>query len=90
MTKKFYGTMFLVWACNKNPADKPVQYILLIESNPGMDDALKKRVVMKMMGQLPFKYHARDEIQRRIIDEFSLIDLKEWEEKYPQYPIYQM
>lgn len=87
MTKKFYGTMFLVWACNKNPADKPVQYVLLIENDPVMDNALKKKVVMKMKGQLPFKYSERSEIQRKVIDEFSLIDLKEWKEKYPQYPI---
>ncbi len=89
MAKKFYGTMFLVWACNKNPTDKPVQYVLLIEGNPGTDDALKKRAAMKMMGQLPFKYRARNEIRRKVIDEFLLMDLKEWEEKYPQYPIYE-
>lgn len=87
IVKKFYGTMFLVWACNKNPADKPVQYVLLIESNPSMDDSLKKRFVMKMMSHLPFKYNARSEIQRKVIDEFCLIDLKEWKEKYPQYSI---
>lgn len=90
MTKKFYGTMFLVWACNKNPADKPVQYVLLIENNPAMDGALKKKVIMKMKGQLPFIYRDRNEIRRTVIDEFLLIDLKEWEERYPQYPIYVM
>ena len=40
-------------------------------------------------GQLPFKYRARNEIRRKVIDEFLLMDLKEWEEKYPQYPIYE-
>lgn len=87
IAKKFYGTMFLVWACNKNQAEKTVQYVLLLESNPGMDDALKKRFVMKMMRQLPFKYNAQNEICKRIIDDFCLMDLKEWGEKYPQYPI---
>ena len=87
LVKKFYGTMFLVWACNKNPADKSVQYVLLIESNPSMDDALKKRFMMKMMRQLPFEYKLRKEIQRAVIDEFYLVDLEEWKEKYPQYSI---
>lgn len=87
ITKKFYGTMFLVWACNKNPADKPVQYVLLMESNPGMDDALKKRFITKMMKQLPFKYSAKNEIQRRVIDEFCLMDFEAWGKRYPQYPI---
>ena len=87
IAKKFYGTMFLVWACNKNQSEKSVQYVLLLECIPGMDDALKKRFIMKMMRQLPFKYNARSEIHKKIIDNFSLVDLKEWKEKYPQYPI---
>ena len=89
MTKKFYGTMFLVWACDKNPADKPVQYVLLIESNPGVDAALKKKIIAKMMTQLPFKYNNRSEIQRKVIDEFYLVDLEEWKEKFPKYPVHE-
>lgn len=90
MTKKFFGTMFLVWACDKNRKDKSVRYILLIESNPGLDESLKKRFTMRMMSQLPFKYNTRKEIRRKVIDEFCLMDLKEWKVKYPQYPIYEV
>lgn len=87
IAKKFYGSMFLVWACNKNELEKPVQYVLLIECSPKMDAALKKRFVMKMMRQLPFKYNGRNEIKRKVIDDFYLLDLNEWKERYPQYPI---
>lgn len=87
MAKKFYGTMFLVWACNKNQKEKEVQYVLLMESGLGWDEAAKKRLTMRMLSCLPFKYQTRSEIQRKVIDEFCLMDLKEWEEKYPQYPI---
>ena len=87
IAKKFYGTMFLVWACNKNPTDKPIHYVLLMESNPYMDLALKKRFIQKMKRQLPFQYNSQSEIQKKVIDEFYLIDLSEWKEKYPQYPI---
>ena len=90
MTKKFFGTMFLVWACDKNPEDKFVRYILLIESNPSMDEALKKRFTMKMMSQLPFKYSTREEIRRKVIDEFCLMELKDWKVHYPHYPIYEV
>ena len=89
IAKKFYGSLLLIWACNKNQSDKPVQYILLMESNPSMDTSLKKTFIMKMMHQLPFKYNSRSEIQRKMIDEFVLLDLKEWKERYPQYPIYE-
>lgn len=88
IAKKYYGTMFLVWACNKNQTDKVVQYVLLIECNPGFDDALKKRFVMKMMCQLPFKYNSQSQIHKRVIDDFCLMDLKEWRVRYPQFPIY--
>lgn len=67
-----------------------MQYVLLIESNPGLDEVIKKRFTMRMMSQLPFKYKAREEIRRKVIDEFCLMDLKEWKEKYPQYPIYEV
>ena len=81
--------MFFVWACDKNPADKPVQYVLLIEDNPAMDVAFKKWIIAKMMKQLPFKYNNRSEIQRRVIDEFCLVDLAEWKEKFPKYPVHE-
>lgn len=89
IAKKFYGTMFLVWACDKNKANKPVEYVLLMESNPGMDEALKKKFTAKMMSHLPFGYKNRKEVQKRVINEFSLVDLNEWKERYPQYPVYE-
>lgn len=87
VAKKFYGTVFLVWACNKNQMEKPIEYILLIQTNPGMDGVLKKRLTAKMMRQLPFKYDNRAEIKRKVINRFELVDLKEWNAKYPQYPV---
>lgn len=89
LAKKFYGTMFLVWASNKNKTDKPVQYVLLIEANPELDHALKKRLVAKMLVHLPFAYQTINDIQRNVIDEFFLINLEEWNERYPQYPIHE-
>lgn len=59
-----------------------------MECNPRMDAVLKKRFMMRMMRQLPFKYNDRNEIKRAVINDFYLLDLKEWEEKYPQYPIF--
>lgn len=40
-----------------------------------------------MMRQLPFKYDGRAEIKRKVINRFELVDLKEWNAKYPQYPV---
>lgn len=87
IARKFYSTMFLVWACDKNCLDKPVQYVLLMETKPGMDGALKKKCVAKLRKHLPFAYKNREEIKHCVINEFYLLDLKEWKCMYPQYPI---
>lgn len=87
MAKKFYGTLFLIWACNRNPAEKCIQYVLLIEVNPSMDNALKKRFTAKMLKQLPFDYNGRIEIKRKIIDKFMIMDLQEWRAAYPRYQV---
>lgn len=88
IAKKFYGTMFLVWACDKNKLEKPVQYILLMEANPGMDRALIKKLIAKMPKHLPFAYTNREEIKRCVINkEFLVLNLEEWKERFPQYPI---
>lgn len=86
--KKFYGTMFLVWACNKNSQDKPVQYILVMETNPYMDSVLKKRFMLKMQNRLPFKYIEKEEVKRHVLDDdFLILDIKEWNERFVKYPI---
>lgn len=88
IAKKFYGTMFLVWACDRNPQDKPVQYILLLETNPSMDSVIKKRFMSRMRSHLPYKYIENAEITRHVIDEeFLIMDSKEWNEKFVKYPI---
>ncbi len=91
IAKKFYGTMFLVWACNQNPQDKPVQYILLIETNPCIDAVIKKRFMLKMQSRLPFKYKENEQIKRHVIDyDFLIMDINEWNEKFPAYPVEQI
>lgn len=87
IAKKFYGTMFLVWATDRNVNDKQVKYVLLIETTPFIDSVLKKRLKEKMMSLLPFKYKQEGEIKREIITEFEIMDLLEWKKKYPDYKV---
>lgn len=88
VAKKFYGTMFLVWACEQNSKNKPVQYILLIETNPSIDSAIKKRFILKMKSRLPFKYMDKKEIKRHVIDDdFLILDINEWNRMFTNYPI---
>lgn len=87
IAKKFYGTLFLVWATGRNISDKQVKYILLIETTPLIDSVLKKRLKEKMMSLLPFKYKKEGEIKREVITEFEIMDLLEWTKEYPDYRV---
>lgn len=87
IAKKYYGTLFVMWACDKNSEDKPVKYILLTGNNPEIDRIMKKKVMEKMKKHLPFKYNGREEVKRSIIDEFRILNLEEWKQEYPEYPV---
>lgn len=87
IAKKFYGTMFLVWATGRNVGDKKVKYVLLIETTPSIDRVLKKRLKEKMLSLLPFKYKQETEIKREVITEFEIMDLLEWRKAYPDYRV---
>ncbi len=87
IAKKFYGTMFLVWATGRNVNDKKVKYVLLIETTPLIDSVLRMRLKEKMMSLLPFKYKQEGEIKREVISEFEIMDLSKWRKEYPDYKI---
>lgn len=87
IAKKYYGTLFLVWACGRNLEDKPIKYILLMETSPGLDEVLKRKLALKLHSQLPFKYNECDEIKRSVLNEFRIMNLEQWDNEYPQYPV---
>lgn len=58
-----------------------------METNPEIDNALKKRLVSKLTSRLPFKYKNENKVHRHVIDEFLMVNLDEWREMYLQYPI---
>lgn len=53
ISKKFYSTLFILWACNKNDKEKDIDYILLIE-HPEIDGKIRKKLRNKIIKQLPF------------------------------------
>lgn len=90
LAKKFYGTLFVVWACNYNENNKPIEYIFLCETNPLMDARMKLSLREKMIKQLPFKLKDNPKIKRTIIDGFEILNFAEWKKKYPDYEINQI
>ena len=86
ISKKFYSTLFLIWACNKNNEEKEIEYILLIE-HPEIDGKIRRMLRNKISKQLPYRLIEDEKVKRKILSEFQVINIEEWHEKYPEYII---
>ena len=86
IAKKFYSTLFLIWACNKNDEEKDIEYILLIE-HPEIDGRIRKMLRNKIANQLPFRLLEDTKIKRKILSEFEVLNMDEWHLKYPKCTI---
>lgn len=86
IAKKFYSTLFLIWACNKNDGEKDIEYILLIE-HPEIDGKIRKMLRNKITKQLPFKLLEDNQVKRKIISEFKVLNMAEWHSMYPKFAI---
>lgn len=88
MAKKFVSSLFWLWACKGNEEEKKISYCLLIE-NDFMDAKMRKLFRNKISRQLPHGYKSYENVKREILSDFSVVNLKEWKDKFPQYPIMQ-
>lgn len=60
-------------------------YVLIIE-HPILDKKLRRQLKLKIEKQLPFRL---DDplIEKQVISSFEVMDLNEWEERFPQVVI---
>ena len=86
IAKKFYSTLFLIWACNKNDEEKDIEYILLIE-HPEIDGRIRRMLRNKITKQLPFRLLEDIKIKRKILSDFEVLNMDEWHLKYPNFTI---
>lgn len=86
ISKKFYSTLFIIWACNKNKGEKDIEYILLIE-HPEIDAKIRKMLRNKIKKQLPFKLLEDIQVKRKILSEFKVLNVQEWHSIYPNFKI---
>ena len=85
IARKFYDSLLLFWARNGNEKNLPIVYVLIIE-HPILDKKLRRQLKLKIEKQLPFRL---DDplIEKQVISSFDVMDLKEWEEHFPQVVI---
>ena len=86
IAKKYYDSLFILWACNGNKDDKKIAYILLIEDKK-IDEVMRKKLKIKIKKQLPF--NLKDEnVVREILSRFEVYNLKEWNREFSDIKIF--
>lgn len=81
IARKYYDSLLLFWACNRNGKQLPIVYILLIE-HPMIDKKIRKMLKEKIKKQLPFNLNDL-RIANTMISDFDVCNLEEWKEKFP-------
>ncbi|MBQ7265384.1 MAG: hypothetical protein IJS61_04725 [Firmicutes bacterium] len=81
VARKFYDTLHFL---NMSLKNFPVKYIYVLEWK-NSDAAMRKALRNKIKKLLPFKM--QENFQKKLISEFDIISISEWNERYPQFPI---
>jgi len=84
ISKKFFSSLFLHWACRGNEKDLPIVYILLIE-HPEIDGKIRKKLREKISKQLPFNLKDEQQIKRSVLNKFEVLNIDEWHQAYPMF-----
>lgn len=84
VARKYYDSIHFVKGIGKNQ-DKKLIYIYIVESRSGSVTE-RKGIRNRLKDRLPFKLQKKYEFQERMIDDVHVLNIEEWNQKYPQYP----
>ena len=81
--KKYYGSVFYLLACQKR---KPINFFFIIESQ-FMDTVMRKRTLASIKKRLPYLLQELPEISVNLINDFSVLSIQEWNDKFAMFPL---
>ena len=81
--KKYYGSAFYVLACR---IEKPINFICIIEST-FLDSPMRKRMLASIKKRLPYELQDIPEITAKLINDFKVLSIHEWNEQYSIFPL---
>ena len=84
MVRKYCYSFIYIRSLLGNINKKKI-YIYLVETNNG-DSVLRKKIRNRLKKMLPFAIQERENLQENIIDEVQVYSLKEWNEKFKEFP----
>lgn len=85
IARKYYDSWIYLKAISKN---KPIRYVYILEYPKG-DSATRGMIRSKIVPLLPFKFQMLENIKRKMISEFEVLSIDEWNSHdiYKKFPI---
>lgn len=84
--KKYYGGAFYLLSIGKI---KPINYYYIVD-NPTMDRRLRGKATASIKKRLPHSLQEKIPAVTKLLNEFEVISIEEWNEKYPMFPLAEM
>lgn len=83
VVRKFYDSLHYLTLLGKN---KPKKYIYIVEY-PNDDSVSRKMLRNNIAKKLPFKLQNNLSQSIKLIDEFAVMSINEWNKEYPEFPM---
>lgn len=80
---KFYDSLIYILACGYK---KAYRYVYVLEYPKG-DSITRKLIRNKIAAKLPFKLQENSNIKMKLISDFQVISIDEWNDIYSDFPI---
>lgn len=81
--RKFYGSLVYVLSTSHN---KKINFYFILECK-NADSVVLRRLRNSAKKRLPFRLQELPEIHRNLINEFDVLSINEWNQKFPDYPV---
>ena len=83
MARKFFDSYFYLASHHDY---RPIHYIYILEWPKG-DVMMRKMLREKIVKKLPFLYQRKETIAPLVIEEFQVLSIDEWNQKYQKAPL---
>lgn len=83
VTRKFYDSLHYLTLLGKY---KPKKYVYIVEY-PNDDSVSRKMLRNRISQKLPFALQSKLSQTVKLIDDFDVVSISEWNKKYPDFPI---
>jgi len=84
--KKYYGGTFYLLAIGKN---KPIKYYCVV-NHALADRTWRDRATAAVKKRLPFVLQETESVSIRLIEDFKVVSIEEWNELHPVFPLKQV